>query len=142
MAGMLSFAQTVSKTLIFGAAAALIICHSAEKLAAQPNEIGVIAADRLNLRSEPGVGNPLLKILRKGAKIQILEHVDGWLKISHQGQIGYIRNRPQYVDLNKTELPQENQPEDYRIEAETNSEIKQYKQKAETINQKIQTGKK
>ncbi|MFH1993426.1 MAG: peptidoglycan DD-metalloendopeptidase family protein [Pseudomonadota bacterium] len=138
---MLSFAQTVSKTLIFGAAAALIICHSAEKLAAQPNEIGVIAADRLNLRSEPGVGNPLLKILRKGAKIQILEHVDGWLKISHQGQIGYIRNRPQYVDLNKTELPQENQPEDYRIEAETNSEIKQYKQKAETINQKIQTGK-
>lgn len=133
---MLSFAQTVSKAVIFGAAAVLIICPWAGTLAGQTSEIGIIAADQLNLRAEPEISNPPLKILRKGAKVQILQQLDGWLKISHQGQVGYIRNRPQYVDFVKTATPKE-----YQTEAEQKSAIKRFREEAETISQKIQNGK-
>jgi septal ring factor EnvC (AmiA/AmiB activator) len=105
-------------------------------LAGQTSEIGIIAADQLNLRAGPEISNPPIKNLRKGAKVQILQQLDGWLKISHQGQVGYIRNRPQYVDFVKTEIPKE-----YQTEAEQKSTIKRFREEAETISQKIQNGK-
>lgn len=113
----------------------MIICPWAGTLAGQTSEIGIIAADQLNLRAGPEISNPPIKNLRKGARVQILQHLDGWLKVSHQGQVGYIRNRPQYVDCVKTETPQE-----YQTEAEQKSAIKRFKEEAETISQKIQNG--
>ena len=128
---MLSFSQTVSKTLILVVATVLLIRYSAEIQAAQP-QIGIISAGLLHLRTGPSPDHPSLKILRKGTKVRILEQIDGWLKITYKGQIGYIRNRERYVHIiGIRTLPDE------QIKADKTNDIKRFKEKAENISLKI-----
>lgn len=128
---MLSFSQTVSKALILVVATVLLIRYSAEIQAAQP-QIGIISAGLLHLRTGPSPDHPSLKILRKGTKVRILEQIDGWLKITYKGQIGYIRNRERYVHITGIRtLPDE------QIKADKINDIKRFKEKAENISLKI-----
>ncbi|MFC1858456.1 peptidoglycan DD-metalloendopeptidase family protein [Thermodesulfobacteriota bacterium] len=104
-----------------------------EILSAQVSEIGMIAADRLNMRPEPGLNKPPLKTLRKGTKIKILRRLEGWLEIQHGDQVGYIRDRKQYVIIlgmpgRKSDLSDD---PDKRLAA--------LKKEASTIGQEIET---
>lgn len=128
---MLSFSQAVSKALILVAATVLLIQHSAEVQAAQP-QVGIIIADLLHLRTGPSQDHPSLKILRKGTKVRILEQIDGWLKIPYKGQIGYIRNRKRYIHIiGIRTLPDE------QIQADQVNDIKHFRKKADNISLKI-----
>lgn len=63
------------------------------------NKVGIIAVRNLNMRPKPDRKNAPLNVLKKGTKVQILEHCDKWLKISYNGKIGYIRNSERYVSF-------------------------------------------
>jgi len=128
---MLSFSQTVSKALILVVATVLFVRHASEIQAAQP-QVGIITAGRLHLRTGPSQDRPSLKILRKGTKVLILEQIDGWFKISYKGQVGYIRNRKQYVHIMGTEILTDRQ-----LKTDPVNDIKRFREKAETISLKI-----
>jgi septal ring factor EnvC (AmiA/AmiB activator) len=132
---MLSFSQTISKTLILVVATILLIRHSAEIQAAQLHQVGIITVGRLHLRTGPSQDHPSLKILRKGTKIQFLEQIDGWLKISYKGQIGYIRNLKQYVHIMGIVISTDKQ-----LKADQVNDIKRIRKKAENISLKIKKG--
>jgi septal ring factor EnvC (AmiA/AmiB activator) len=100
----------------------------------QPAEIGIVEADRLNLRPEPGTTRPPIRTLKKGTRIKILERVGGWLKISHEGQTGYVLNQERYVYLLKRE-------ED-RTRNRADPNLEHLEQKVRAIGRKIDEGKK
>ncbi len=133
---MLSFSQTVSKALILVVATLLLIRHASEIQAAQPQpQVGIITAGLLHLRTGPSQDNPSLNILRKGTKVGILEQIDDWLKISYKGQIGYIRNREQYIHIMEIEISTEKQ-----LNADQVNDIKHIREKAENISLEIKKG--
>jgi len=133
---MLSFSQTVSKVLILVVATVLLIRHASEIQAAQPQpQVGIITAGLLHLRTGPSQDHPSLKILRKGTKVRILEQIDGWLKITDKGQIGYIRNRERYVHIMGTVILTDKQ-----LKADQVNDIKRFREKAENISIEIKKG--
>ncbi|MCJ7542786.1 MAG: SH3 domain-containing protein, partial [Desulfobacterales bacterium] len=89
---MLSFSKTVLKTIAYVAVGVIIILQPPDVCVAQSDEIGIVTADKLNVRSQPGIESPSLALISKGTKIRILEHHNKWLKILHEGQVGYIRD--------------------------------------------------
>ena len=96
---MLSFAKTVLKTVAYAAVSVIIILQFPDVCVAQSDEIGIVTANKLNVRSQPGIKSPSLVLISKGTKVKILEHHNKWLKILHEGQVGYIRNFKQYVHI-------------------------------------------
>jgi septal ring factor EnvC (AmiA/AmiB activator) len=66
---------------------------------AQPVEVGIVVANYLNLRPEPGLDKPPLKTLRSGDKVKIDGYSGGWVKVTHGSHTGYIRNRKQYIRI-------------------------------------------
>jgi septal ring factor EnvC (AmiA/AmiB activator) len=53
----------------------------------------------LTLRAGPGLDRRPLKTLEKGASVWILESLEGWLKVSYEGQTGYILDRSEYIRM-------------------------------------------
>ena len=62
-------------------------------------EMGIVKPYKLNVRSGPDRKAPIIKVLKKDARVRILKRLDGWLEIYHDGQTGYIRNRERYVKI-------------------------------------------
>ncbi|MEA3428068.1 MAG: SH3 domain-containing protein, partial [Thermodesulfobacteriota bacterium] len=85
--------------IIFIAAGIIVFLHSAAAVGFQSNGTGIVTVLRLNMRPEPGIDKPPTKILKKGAKVTILSDQNNWLKIQHNGQIGYIRYRKNYIRI-------------------------------------------
>ncbi len=122
-------------TLILLAIACIILIgHPAEIFGSQSNEIGIVTVNKLNMRSEPGKRFAPLQLLKKGTKVKILERLNGWLKIEHQGRVGYISSQKRYVRVIK----------EHNIEIERdrksylNSKIEHLKKEAEGISREIE----
>lgn len=62
-----------------------------------------ITTTRLNLRSGPGIGYPVLEVLKKGARFVVLEDLGGWLNVQAGGRIGYVDEL--YVTLHESGEP-------------------------------------
>jgi septal ring factor EnvC (AmiA/AmiB activator) len=100
MAGMFFIPKTIFKNIILLAAACIIpVCVPGTAPGYQSNEMGIVKAAKLNVRMGPEHTNLILMVLEKGNRVEILEHDDGWLKISYKGQTGYIRNRKKYIQI-------------------------------------------
>ncbi len=96
---MCFFNQTVFKTII-----RLLIClvwlfDPVPADCLQTREVGVVNVDRLNMRTEPGAGCPVLKVLGKDDQVRILKHLKGWFQVIHDGDVGYVSDSPQYLKL-------------------------------------------
>ncbi len=74
--------------------------------------IGIIEADSLNVRNGPDRNQLIIYVLKQGNEVNIIENIDGWLKISFNGQTGYIRNRKQYVRIEGFETPEPREQKD------------------------------
>ncbi|MBW1899116.1 MAG: SH3 domain-containing protein, partial [Deltaproteobacteria bacterium] len=105
MAGMLLVAQKIFNILIVFFA--LIFLPKPSNIWAKSSYVGkgVIVSSRLNVRLEPGTGSSIIKVLRRGNEVQLLSYEDGWLKISHNEKVGYVRNQEKYIRV--TKLPEE-----------------------------------
>ena len=55
------------------------------------DEIGIIKAQNLNMRPEPGTNLPPITVLNQGAEVKIIKHEGIWLKIEYGGRVGYIK---------------------------------------------------
>ncbi|MBU1397385.1 MAG: SH3 domain-containing protein, partial [Proteobacteria bacterium] len=64
-------------------------------------ETGTVVSGKLHMRKGPDGNQPSVKILAKGEKIVVIKHIDGWLKVSHKGLVGYIRNKSRYVQISQ-----------------------------------------
>ena len=96
---MLFFYQKIFKTLIFlGFFSCLLLIPEKVTGAASP-ESGVVAVDRLNMRQGRGIAQPLVKVLRKNDQVEVLARSKDWIKIRHEGEVGYISGQGNYISL-------------------------------------------
>jgi septal ring factor EnvC (AmiA/AmiB activator) len=133
---VLSLFKTVFKITIFTASGIIFVLWPPEISGAESHEVGIITANKLHLRPAPTTMNSPLKLIKKGEKVRILKHLNGWLKINHQGQVGYIRNLKQYVrviSLVPTGKTGKNKDND--------SDVIRFRKEAEDINREIEKGK-
>lgn len=130
---MLSFSKTVLKTIAYVAVGVIIILQTPDVSVAQSDEIGIVTANKLNVRSQPGVENPSLMTIPGGTKVKILEHHNLWLKILHNGQVGYIRNLGRYVHVIS-----EDGVESTAKTENNNGDIEGFRKEATSINREIE----
>lgn len=132
---MFSISKTIFKTIGYAAVGVIIILHSPDVSVAQSDEIGIVTANNLNLRSQPGIENPSLSLISKGTKVKILEHHNKWLKILHKGQVGYIRNLKKYVTI----ISEDSSKKPVKTE-NNNGDIQGSRNEAKSINREIEMG--
>ena len=74
---------------------------------------GKINAGKLNVRSAPDNNSPVVVVLNKGERVDVLEMqggVGGWLTVEYRGIKGYIRNRSRYILLKQAPTSPEQNP--------------------------------
>ncbi len=133
MAGVLSFFETILKVILYTAAGIILTLQFSDVYGAQSDEIGIVVVNKLNFRREPGIKTPPLTYIKKGTKVKIIDHHDGWLKIVYKDQVGYIRNLKNYVRI----ISSGNRGEK-RIKATYTGNFEGYENEAERINRKIE----
>lgn len=62
-----------------------------------PSKTGTVNASALNVRTGPGTSYQRIALLPRGAKVTILQEVNGWYQIRHGNTIGYVS--AQYISL-------------------------------------------
>ncbi len=94
---MLPFFKTVSKRLGIIPGILFIVCFLTIGQALA--DVGIVAVDLLNLRPQPGIKAPPIKVLTRGSQVQILEKKGNWLRVRHDKITGYIRNLPKFLHI-------------------------------------------
>ncbi|MDY0131921.1 MAG: peptidoglycan DD-metalloendopeptidase family protein [Desulforegulaceae bacterium] len=95
---MLYFLEAIFKKLIKSAFTGvfLIVLTCAEAYSAK----AVVKSSKLNMREGSLFGAPVTAVLSKGDILEVLGPDDGkWLKVKLKNKIGYVRNRPIYVEI-------------------------------------------
>jgi septal ring factor EnvC (AmiA/AmiB activator) len=130
---MFCFFKTVIKTVTYTILGIIIAGQSCHFAGAEPNDIGIVMVDQLNVRAERGVESPSLMLIPKGTKVSILEHHKGWLKIVYEGRVGYIRHLKRYVRI----MPEGAATDTVKTD-NTPGDIERFRKEAESIDQKIE----
>jgi murein hydrolase activator len=130
---VLSFTKTILKTIAYVAVGVIIILQPPDVSVAQSDEIGIVTASKLNVRSQPGVEYPSILTIPEGTKVKILEHHHAWFKILYNGQVGYIRNLKRYVHVIS-----EDGAESTAKTENNNGDIKGVRKEATSINREIE----
>ncbi len=63
---------------------------------------GVVTSFKLNIRKSPSRKADVLVVMDRGQKIDVIKKQAGigsWLTVRYKGNVGYVRNRPQYIRL-------------------------------------------
>ena len=55
--------------------------------------IKVTSKSNLNLRKEPSTTSDVLTSLPNGTKVEIIEELDDWFKVSYKGHTGYVSSK-------------------------------------------------
>lgn len=99
---------------------------------------GIINSFKLNIREMPSMRSDVVTVLVKGETVDVIEKdsIGGWVKVVYKGSKGYIRNRPQYIELlpvpekiekknqEKENIQTEIQTQEKLVEAFSQKEIK------------------
>ena len=109
-------------------------------LGAKTQENGIILVDALNVQSEPGKHGFLQKRLKKGTRVKIIRHRQGWLQILHGGEVGFIRDDAQLVKIIR-EPPITPKKEQGRRATGSDKQIETLKQETREIRRRIETSK-
>jgi murein hydrolase activator len=100
----------------------------AEPLAAQPSDRGAVITSSLRVRSGPSTKHGIVKHLRKGAQVKVLDRNDGWLHIAYDGGKGYVLNDDRYIQIAPPATTPRTQPE---------KTLKKSPQKADKIKEQL-----
>jgi len=76
--------------------------HPAVLKGGETGTVAVVATQRLNIHSAPDLQAPVVMVLPRHTRVAVIRQDSDWLQISHQGQIGYVRNRERYVKIVST----------------------------------------
>jgi septal ring factor EnvC (AmiA/AmiB activator) len=96
-------------------------------------DIGVVTADDLNLRPEPGTGAPPLATLKKGTEVEILGRSNGWLKVRHGRQEGYVRDADGYVHV----IALDDRAADSASALDARNRVERYQREVDDIHRRI-----
>ena len=109
-------------------------------IGSQIKEIGIVRVARLKVQSEPGKHGLLQKTLKKGTEFLIISQRPGWLQILHEGEVGFIPDRSDLVQIihRKRANPTGDSISDTRDPA---TQLKAFKKKAGNLSREIQKGK-
>jgi septal ring factor EnvC (AmiA/AmiB activator) len=88
-----------SAAILFATTVIVITFRAGLALSSATDEIGIITAQNLNMRPEPGTNSPPITVLNQGAEVKIIKHEGIWLKIEYNGRVGYIQNRERFVHI-------------------------------------------
>lgn len=83
---------------------ALLLTVFALETAAVSRQAEVLV-DHLNMRAAPDTGSPVLNVLSRGDRVDVIDASGDWLKISRNGQEGYIYNEADYVAFSPPAQP-------------------------------------
>jgi septal ring factor EnvC (AmiA/AmiB activator) len=102
--------------------------------------IGIIRASNLNMRPTAGTHQPPVLKLQPGYRVKILQHEGQWLRISYENQVGYILNKPHYIDIQAKNEPAAILPAEPKQDppASSGKDIDQMKQTASSIVDEIE----
>jgi len=106
---------------------------------ANVQEIGIVTVDTLNVQSEPGKHGFLQKRLKKGSRVKIIRHRQGWLQILHEGEVGFIRDDAQLVKIIHEPVVRP-QKETSRPVSDRDKQIETLKQETRDIRRRIEAG--
>ena len=98
---MFCFIKAILKNRIILAVWFLLLFGTSGYGGSDSTETGTVVSGKLHMRKGPDGNQPSVKILAKGEKIVVIKHIDGWLKVSHEGLEGYIRNKSRYVQISQ-----------------------------------------
>ena len=107
--------------------------------AADGHSIGIVTADEVRVQSEPGKNGLLQKTLKRGSKIKIIKHRQGWIQVLHDGEVGFIKDQAQtfkIVSSNITQTGREG-PKKPRVQQQ---QLNEYEKRKEHINREIKQG--
>ena len=128
---MLSFSQTIFKSVGFAAAGILLLLSPLLVCEVRADR-AIVLVNRLNMRSVPGRAGAPVRQLNRGTSVQILKFCNGWINIRHEGRSGYIINEPRYVKIIPDE---ENKSEKNAVH------VQKFKKQARDVEHQIQTRK-
>lgn len=99
---MLSILKTNIKIIFF--IGYLVLVVSSAGFAAQNRVLykGLVNAFKLNIRKTPSNHSKVVNVVEKGETIDVIQQqgdIGGWLTIVYKRNKGYVRNRPQYIQL-------------------------------------------
>ena len=87
------FNQKILKDIILPVICLCLVILPNKAECESTHDVGIINVNRLNLRAEPRLDSPVVKVLDKGMQVRVLEHQEGWLQIFHEGDIGYVSDQ-------------------------------------------------
>ncbi len=101
MAWLFSVIKAILKNRVILTVWFLLLFGTSGYSGSDSTETGTVVSGKLHMRKGPDGNQPSVKILAKGEKIVVIKHIDGWLKVSHKGLVGYIRNKSRYVQISQ-----------------------------------------
>lgn len=54
------------------------------------NKIGVVTAEKLNVRKDPEKGDNVIKVINKGTRVVIRKELPGWYRIQFDNKFGFV----------------------------------------------------
>jgi murein hydrolase activator len=81
------------------AAAMVLAWGAADDCRGAPPAAAIVQVSNLNLRSKPELASKSLAVLNKGARVEVVRLLDGWVQVTFHDHVGYLRNRKRYLRL-------------------------------------------
>ena len=140
---MFSVSQTILKSIILISAGMFQLVLATAALGAPPVKTGEIVTGTLNVRLKPGLQARIIRVLNKGTRVTILQQKDGWLKISHRGKVGYVKDRERYIRIlsGKEIHPSFHDPLNRFLDSRKGTDQRQIEMEAEDIQREIESSK-
>ncbi len=126
-----------SAAILFATAIIVLTFRPGIAFSSATDEIGIIAAQNLNMRPEPGTDSPPITVLKQGAEVKIIKHEGIWLKIEYNGRVGYIKNRERFVHIIPAKPAKERRIGQGKS-GDADREIERFEREAEDIDRQIE----
>lgn len=138
MAWLFSIIKTILKNRLILAVCFLFLLGNSGYCGSSSPETGTVVSGKLHMRKGPDRKQPHVKVLAKGEKVDVIKQLDGWLKVSHGGHVGYIRNKSMYVKISHSHA----KPAPVKkTVSKPSRDIDRLQEKAKIINNKIEQSK-
>lgn len=89
---MLSLIKTISKKLAVSSIILGLLLWPDASICQQKKKTIIVLTRKQTMQTKPRLETSRIKSLQTGTRVEVIGRVNGWLKINHQGRIGYIRD--------------------------------------------------